>query len=127
MIPLYPLYIAHLEWLGTRSMLKGVEKSEFVRWLCRAHPELASRKTDELTLLRQQCREVQRGTALPRQPCQLNLAKLKRYAAELTARYLAEPDPRPSFAEFLERVLRECPTENALQHFLGTTSAAPTS
>jgi hypothetical protein len=50
------------------------------------------------------------------------MATLKRYATELSARYLIEVTPRPTFAEFLENVLKQCPTEDALKRFLGSAS-----
>ena len=121
MISLYRLYLAHVEWLGLRPTLEGQEHRYFVRWLCRAYPEVASGSTAELTYLRQQCREIQRGGKSPPRSG-LTMATLKRHAPALTARYLAEAAPRPSFAEFLEHVLRSCPTEDALKRFLGSTS-----
>lgn len=125
MILLYRLHTAHLEWLGIRKTLKGQEYRHFVRWLCHAHPDLVPHDLAGLTFLRQQCREIQRGSAPPTNRDGLNMTTLKRHAPAITSHYLALPAPRSTFAEFLERVLKECPTEDALRRFLGASSTPP--
>jgi hypothetical protein len=122
MISLYRLHVAHLEWLGIRSTLKGQEHRHFERWLCRAYSEIVPKDIARLTHLRQQCREVHRGVRPPPDRTGLSMTTLKRHAEALTTRYLLVPTPRPTFADFLEDVLKKCLTEDALKRFLSSSS-----
>lgn len=118
---IYQFYLAHIEWLGQRRSLTVGERREFVRWLCRVHPELTESFRGQPGLLRAQCKEVARGGQVSPIQRGLSMVTLKRYAEALTARYLTiTAVPRSTFSQFLQNVISECPTEDALKRFLGS-------
>lgn len=115
------MYVAHVEWLGKRKSLTGQPKRHFYRWVLEEHPELATPFTGKMQIFRQQCLEVQRGSSMPTKRG-LGMATLKRYAEPLTRHYLSlSEDEQITFAEFLDQVVSQCPTERSLKRFLGLT------
>ncbi len=117
-ITLDKLWMAHAEWLGKRSTLTGPEKRYFHRWVLSSYPEFQRAARTEPALFRQECLQVQRGFAFPKQRG-IGKATLERYARPLLDRYLLEREiQKVKFTEFLERVLAECKTERALRRYL---------
>lgn len=114
---LYDLYQAGIEWMGVKKTLPAVEQRDFARWLCRVHPTLVKPFKGNPAVLRHQCREVIQALK-PLTRKSLSMVVIHRYTQSLTAHYLKLPPPLPTFSQFLETVMKECLTEDALKRFL---------
>jgi len=113
-------FAAHIEWLGVRSSLIPAERRTFARWVVRAHPELAKPYLSQPAEFRLICQEVHRGGKAP-VPNGVGEKTLHRHAEALMRRYLSLPEAgRGRFREFLNDVLKQCPTERSLKRFLQT-------
>jgi hypothetical protein len=111
-------FAAHIEWLGARLNLVPAERRTFARWVVRAHPELAKPYLSQPAEFRLVCREVHRGGKAS-VPNGVGEKTLRRYAEALMRRYLSLPEAeRGRFREFLNDVLKQCPTERSLKRFL---------
>ncbi|MCG3770612.1 MAG: hypothetical protein JW384_01762 [Nitrosomonadaceae bacterium] len=114
---LHRLYLVGIQWMGVKKTLPAVEQRDFARWLCRVHPTLVNPFKGSPAVLRQQCREVIRALK-PLTHKSLSMEVIHRYTQPLTTYYLNLPPPRPTFSHFLETVMKECLTEDALKRFL---------
>ncbi|MBI4450215.1 hypothetical protein HY634_04090 [Candidatus Uhrbacteria bacterium] len=116
------VYAAYVEWRGVRSSLPPRERRSFPRWMLRTHPEIASKFRDEPARFRLMCREVERGTKLPKRPS-IGQRTLERHMPALADRWLALSDgERGTFPAFVSRVLAEHPTPRAIERWLRTPS-----
>lgn len=112
------MYAACVEWRSVRSTLRAGERRSFPRWVLRAHSEIAAQFRSEPARFRLMCREVERGTKLPKRPG-IGQRTLEQYTSALAARWLALPDgERGTFPAFLERVLAGHPTPRALERYV---------
>lgn len=115
---LLDLHSAHLEWQAVRKQLVSGERRDFVRWLVRAHPEVAAPYRGQPALLRQQCNEVWRGNVFPKVRG-IGDETLKRHLPALYVKHRSQED-QGTFLDFLNKVLAGCPTERALLRYLAS-------